>query len=244
MADLLELLAAFGIADASARSALSRMKGHGELNALSRDGVRGYALTAEAEEWFADGTNRIMKGPSATATDEWVLASFSVPEDERQVRYRIRSRLQDLGFGQLSGGLMIAPATIAEETARALERTRITDYVNLWRARHLGFASLTDVVADAWDLPAIDSAYQAYFALVDDLDAREATADEQACFVRYVIHINAWRELPFLDPGLPTDLLPRGWPAEKARARFTQIENALRDGARRHYVRVTNETSA
>ena len=61
VADLLALLESLGVAETSGRSALSRMKRQGEIEALSRGSVRGYALTPGSEEWFADGTERIMK---------------------------------------------------------------------------------------------------------------------------------------------------------------------------------------
>lgn len=238
VADLLSLLASLGVNEASGRSALSRMKRQGELESATSDGVRGYALTASAERWFADGTPRIVVGPRSTDDDLWVIAAFSVPEVDRNVRYRIRTRLQALGFGQLSGGLMIAPSSILDEAVRALERAELTDHVEMWEARHVGFSSIDQMVSEGWDLPRIEAAYGNYLELASSLDELESPATDEHAFIRYLSNINAWRELPFMDPSIPLQYLPPDWPSAHARATFTRIAADLRPGATRHFVSV------
>ena len=48
-----------------------------------------------------------------------------------------------------------------------------------------------------------------------------------------------WRRLPFLDPGLPADLLPKGWHGACAAGLFDSIERALHAPAQRHVREVT-----
>lgn len=237
VADLLTLLGSLGVGDAPGRSALSRMKRQGELEPASTGSARGYRLTEPAEQWFADGTERIMKGTQPSKEDQWVLAAFRVPEGDRKIRYRIRTRLQGLGFGQMSGGLMIAPASILDETARELERAELAAYVDLWQSQHVGFTPLDQVIASAWDLPFIATCYREYLDLAATVTSA-SNDDDEATFIRYVRHVHAWRELPFIDPGLPDTHLPQGWPAKEARATFEQISIQLRPGALRHFERI------
>ncbi len=49
-----------------------------------------------------------------------MLVSFSVPEHERDRRHVLRSRLSWLGFGNLSNGLWIALARVADELAESV----------------------------------------------------------------------------------------------------------------------------
>ena len=240
VADLLALLKSLGVAETSGRSALSRMKRQGEIDAVSRGSIRGYSLTETSEQWFADGTERIMKGAPARPDDLWVLAAFTVPEDVRKVRYQIRTRLGDLGFGQISGGLMIAPAAILDETVRALERADLTEYVDLWQSQHIGFMPMEDVVASAWDLPMIEAEYREYLDHAASLDANGTPDDDETAFVTYVQHIHAWRELPFIDPGIPARYVPDDWPAAQARTAFARIFTELRAGAWRYFVGVAS----
>ena len=240
VADLLALLESLGVANAPGRSALSRMKRQGELEAVSRGAKRGYTLTEPAEEWFADGTERIMEGFPAGHEGWWVLAAISAPEGDRKIRYQIRTRLAGLGFGQLASGLMIAPASILDEAARALERADLASYVELWRSEHVGSTPMDEIISSAWDLPFIAECYAEYLELAAGV---RPPAEDEATFVEYVRHVHAWRELPFIDPGLPDAHLPDGWPATKARAEFEAVSDELRPGAQRHFERIASTTN-
>lgn len=238
VADLLSLLELFGVSKASGRSALSRMKRRGEVSAALRGSTRGYALTDSADRWFADGTARIMNGTAQMPDDVWVVASFTVPEDDRHIRYKIRTRLQDLGFGQLAGGLMVAPASILGEARRALERADLAEYVDVWQGRHVGFKTAHEMVSQAWNLDSIRDAYSQYLALASSLAQSSPPSDDADSFVRYLINVNAWRDLPFIDPGIPMRFLPSDWPSAQARVEFHALANEYRPAALRHFVRI------
>lgn len=243
VADLIRLLDALDIDEASARSAVSRMKRSGHLQSSTRRTAAGYSLTAGAAEWFADGDERILHRRGAVDHTAWILASFSVPEHERMTRYRIRARLGALGFGQAAGGLMVAPVSIAAETQRTLRREGLDPYVTLWNATHVGFTPTADMVASAWDLEAIRAAYDSYIArqspVLATLDA--VAFDDREAFRRYVANVNAWRALPYLDPGLPLAALPDRWPSAAAAELFDTLAGRLRPGARRWFVRVCSQ---
>ena len=243
VADLVRLLDTLGVDGASARSAVSRMKRSGHLRSGAQDGAAGYALTGSAEEWFADGDQRILHRHAPVEHTRWVLASFSVPEDERMMRYRIRARLGALGFGQAAGGLMVAPVAVMAETERALRREDLASYVTLWDAAYAGFADTAEMVAAAWDLPAIRAAYDAYVAAQSPvLAALDAVAfDDREAFIRYVTNMGAWRTLPYLDPGLPLSALPAGWPSGAAGELFDSLAAWLRPGAWRWFVGVCSQ---
>lgn len=239
VAALVSLLESLGVGSASARSALSRMKSQGELQAVAQDGARGYSLTDSAERWFAVSTPRIMNTAPPAEDDQWIFATFTVPESERALRYRIRSRLKALGFGSLAGGLMIAPAAIIDETANALGQAGLDSHVDLWQSEYRGFGSVDDIVARAWDLEEVADAYAHYLDLCSDLDSRPSPTDDEDAFLRFLIHVNAWRDLPYLDPGIPLKYLPDDWPSERARETFARISAELRPGALRHFLTVT-----
>ena len=243
VADLVRLLDTVGIDGASARSTVSRMKRAKVLRPAIRDGAKGYTLTAAAEEWFADGDRRILHRAGPVQHTRWVLASFSVPEDRRMMRYRIRARLGALGFGQAAGGLMLAPVAVMAETERALRRECLDYYVTLWEADHAGFTSTAAMVASAWDLPAIRTAYDAYMAsqkpVLATLDS--VILSDREAFRRYVANVNAWRPLPYLDPGLPLAALPDRWPSAEAAQLFDALATRLRPGAWRWFVGICSQ---
>lgn len=225
---LVRLLAGLSVDEPAVRSAISRLKRRGLLESRRVDGVAGYALSDAGREVLREGDERIFR-PPPDGERGWLLAVFSVPEAERRRRHMLRSRLSRLGFGTAAPGVWVAPAHRYQATADTLRRLGLDDYVDLFRADYLGFDHLTTAIRTWWDLPGLARAYDDFsttYRLVlarwrdEDPDARRPAA-----FADWVRTLTAWRRLPYLDPGLPTDLLPDDWPAPRAAALLA----ALRD---------------
>lgn len=53
-------------------------------------------------------------------------------------------------------------------------------------------------------------------------------------FAAYVRLIDAWRVLPYVDPGLPPSMLPSDWPGAASVAEFTRLQESLAEPAWRH----------
>jgi len=47
-----------------------------------------------------------------------------------------------------------------------------------------------------------------------------------------------WRQLPYLDPGLPAELLPEGWIGLRAAEAFFALRSMLEEPARAYVTRV------
>jgi len=56
--------------------------------------------------------------------------------------------------------------------------------------------------------------------------------------------IDAYRRFPFLDPGLPTELLPEDWKGFEAAALFRELHERLAPGANRYFDGVTLSLAA
>ncbi|MFI9644886.1 PaaX family transcriptional regulator C-terminal domain-containing protein [Streptomyces sp. NPDC052040] len=236
VAELIRLLAAVGVDAPSVRSAVSRLKRRGLLvPARTATGAAGYSLSPDALQLLGDGDRRVYA--TAPPRDEgWVLAVFSVPESERQKRHLLRSRLAGLGFGSAAPGVWIAPARLYEETRHTLQRLHLDGYVDLFRGEHLGFAPTRRAVGRWWDLAAIAGQHRAFLdrhaEVLRSWEARGDTPPEDA-YRDYLLALDSWRHLPYVDPGLPAELLPGDWPGTRSAAVFRALHERLRDtGAR------------
>jgi phenylacetic acid degradation operon negative regulatory protein len=238
VADLIKLMAGLGVDEPAARSALSRLKRRGILRAERRGGAAGYSLSADARQVFADGDRRIFGRRTARPADGWLLAVFSVPESQRQKRHALRSRLTWLGFGHVAAGVWVAPAHLADEARHTLERLGLTGYVDLFRADYLGFADLPGSVANWWDLQSLKGMYDEFIAGHEPVLARWAGetggGDDAAAFAEHTRALTAWRRMPYLDPGLPAELLPPDWHGSRAADVFFRLNERLREPALRH----------
>jgi phenylacetic acid degradation operon negative regulatory protein len=239
VASLIRLLSELGVEEPAVRSSVSRLKRRGVLEARRGNGAAGYGLSPRGRDILTEGDRRIFDRPRARLADGWVLAVFSVPEAERRRRHELRSRLTWLGFGTVSSGVWIAPARLAPETAQVLERCGLSGYVTLFRADYQAFGDLREQIPHWWDLDRLQRLYQAFLDAAGPVLARPDEAAPGAAFADYVGAVTAWRRLPFLDPGLPAELLPDGWNGLAADGAFTALRQRLADPARAHVLAVT-----
>lgn len=238
VADLVALMADLGHDSRAVRAAVARMKRSALLCAERRRGVAGYALTESALEVLRDGDERIFSSSIPTTLAEgWVVVVFSVPEQSRDRRHRLRAQLVRLGFGQVAPGAWIAPSRMQPEARRLLARADLSQYVSLFMGEYEGFSDLRKVVARAWDLPALDGAYREFIAehrrTAVAWQAPAARGNRRG-FIDHMRVLDAWRRLAYLDPGLPVELLPRRWNGERARSLFAQLHATLAPRAAAH----------
>jgi phenylacetic acid degradation operon negative regulatory protein len=245
VAALIRLMAELGVDEAAVRSSISRLKQRGILEPRRQGGAAGYALSTLGRDILAEGDQRIFERPRARPEDGWLLAVFSVPEPERRRRHALRARLTWLGFGTVSAGVWIAPGHLAAETQDVLERAGLSGYVSLFRAEYLAFGDLREQVGRWWDTARLQDLYQAFLEAAEPVLARwegdggAGRAAEGEAFADYVRALTAWRRLPFLDPGLPAELLPCGWNGLRADEAFAALRELLAGPARTHVLAVS-----
>ncbi|MFE1763406.1 PaaX family transcriptional regulator C-terminal domain-containing protein [Streptomyces angustmyceticus] len=238
VAALIRLLGALGVDPPSVRSAVSRLKRRGLLVAArTATGAAAYGLSDAARQLLEDGDRRIFGRPAARLSDGWVLAVFSVPEEERHKRHLLRSRLARLGFGTAAPGVWIAPAQLYEETRHTLERLQLAPYVDLFTGEHAGFAPTADAVARWWDLDALAARHRAFLDEQEPVLARwsrRRSVPPEAAYRDYLLALDAWRQLPYADPGLPSPLLPEDWPGGRAAEVFGRLHGTLHAAGARY----------
>ena len=227
---VLRLLQELGAEPASVRSSISRLKKKGVLTSERIAGQSAYALSRELEEHFRIGDEKIFVPRPPKSAEPWVLASFSVPETRRGDRNKIRGGLLKMGFGSVGPGLCIAPERLREDAARYINENGLGEFVEFFVSEHAGPGSLKQKVSQWWDLDALEHDYakfvNGYTHALELWRGSDAPEDPREAFRTYIPMVTEWRRLPFLDPGLPGDLLPSGWQGENARVLFVEL-NAL-----------------
>ncbi|MBW8485848.1 hypothetical protein K1Y72_25950 [Actinomadura sp. PM05-2] len=231
IAKIVQLMSELDVDEAATRSALLRMRRKGLLEPERRRGARGLRLTDHALDALAD-TERRIYGPRRPTYlgDGWVLVSFSVPENERAKRHVLRSQLSWLGFGNLSNGLWMAPRRMTDELRTTVARLGFERYVLVFEAQYAGFQELAALVGDAWDLAELAGLYAEFVdwcAPIAEHWERDPGGDAARAFVDYTLALYHWRKFPYLDPGLPRDLLPPDWAGHRAAELFFGLRERL-----------------
>jgi phenylacetic acid degradation operon negative regulatory protein len=245
IAALIRLLADLGVDEPAVRSAISRLKRRGMLESRRQDGSAGYQLSAEALAILREGDARIFRRRRATLADGWLLAVFSVPESQRDRRHVLRSELTRLGFGMVAPGVWIVPAHRQDATAETLRRLGLESYADLFHADHLAFGDPADKIRRWWDLDELERRYEAFIQAHEPALRRweerpgtQGLAAQHEAFADYVRALTDWRRLPYLDPGLPVELLPDDWIGIRAAEEFFALRALLEEPARGYVQRV------
>ena len=226
---LIGALGTLGYKTHAARQALARSVTAGWLR-TERHGRRSRVhLTPETAEMLRAGAARIYSFGEPWEWDgRWLLVVLRVPEERREVRHRMRTRLAWAGFGSLGGGLWISPHVERErELADAGGDESGAELVSF----HGRLGALGDparVVGEAWDLDAVAEAYRVFTARF----GRMAPRGPEAVFRAQTLLVHEWRKFPFLDPDLPDGMLPARWPRERAHDLFHE-RHAAWDGEAR-----------
>ena len=229
-AALVALLAEFGVSDSAARAALSRLTRR-KLLVTAKSGRRTVVrLSARAARVLDDGGEQIFSfGKVSQPWDGmWSLVAFSVPEQNRAARDSLRKQLRWLGFAPLYDGLWVSPRDHAAEVLGQLAGLGIST-ATAFRASTVPGVSPAGLPQQAWDLDNLRARYDQFTGQASAL--RERTVAGQlspdAALVTRTRLMDEWRAFPELDPDLPDELLPDGWPRATARELFTATYDLL-----------------
>ncbi|MCW2600485.1 MAG: putative transcriptional regulator, PaaX family [Frankiales bacterium] len=227
VAALVRLMAPLGVQAPAVRTAVSRMVRQGWLTAVRMQSGPGYALTPRALRRLDDAAERVYRTAARDWDGNWHLLVVTPPEG-RAARQRLHAQLSYFGYGALGGSTWISPRPAPElDAALAEADARAERFVAL----HDGDARA--LIARAWDLESLACSYTRFLdAARLALDEADTGTDEGAFAARSVL-VHAWRKFLFVDPALPTTLLPPGWPGVGAAVWFHEEAARLLPAARR-----------
>jgi phenylacetic acid degradation operon negative regulatory protein len=243
---LIALLEPLGLTAGGVRTVLSRMMAKGWLCGERHRGRGYYALSERGRRLLEEGEARIYRPARLADWDgAWTLLAYSIPEEQRRQRDRLRSQLSWLGFGSLGNGLWISPHDMVARVRAVGEELGVLSHLEVFRSMHAGFSDRRRLVSQCWDLPAINVRYEAFIArhlaAHQALQAAPASVAGRNAYERRFALVHEYREFPQLDPFLPRPLQPQDWAGECALALF-QSYHALLSPASDAYLREVLET--
>ncbi|GAB2651620.1 PaaX family transcriptional regulator [Kribbella swartbergensis] len=237
-AAIVTLLGEFGVTTGAARTAISRLSRRGVLDVSRQGRHSSYRLTEPAAANLSIGGASI--AAFATGPDSWdrswTVVVFTMPKEEKAGRSSLRADLRWQGFAPLYDGVWVSPHPLTEQEHADL--VAVTPGVTtVFRGQHLQFTS--DATRDpitAWDLAGIAKEYGTFVQRWDPLLPRIRGGDiTGAAAVRARTEVmDTYRRFPALDPLLPLELLPSGWPRARAREVFLAVYDGLAEAAQAH----------
>lgn len=234
---LIRIMASFGVSAAAVRQAVSRMARQGWL-AGKREGNRGYySVTERGRRRIQELIPRIY-GPVIEWDGRWRLLTYAIGEAHRTRRERLRKELGALGWAQLSPTTWISPSDTLAAARAAAVGTGTLDGVNLFTSAYDGPLSDRELLERCWDVAEIAAAYRAFVARYEPrLSAERAAGDlsDEAALVERLWLVHDYRKFAYVDPGLPSELLPAHWPGTAAAALFREYYAILEVKSQRYF---------
>lgn len=210
---------ALGVAEGAARKALLRSAEAGWLDTDRVGRETRWCLTERLRARLSEGAERIYSFglDERAAGDAWLLLQVTVPESDRSLRDRLRTRLGWLGFGPLGQGLWIAAGEGRQaELDAALDELRLQERSLTFDCHPRSPGERERMVRQAWQLDSLNEAYERF---LEDFGSRSPTG-EKGSFVALTEMVHRWRAFPLIDPQLPIEDLPSDWPGQRAARLF------------------------
>ena len=221
---LVRTCALFGLAEGTARTALSRMVTAGEV---ATDGDGWYSLTGE----LVGRQERQRRGRAATTRDwsgRWRMAVVAPGARPAAERVELRRLMVRLRFAEQRDGVWLRPDNLERSPDQEAAATELGRCVWFSADPDLPLdRSDADLAASLWDLPAwaerAEQLRRAMRPLSGELEAgeRDSLAPGVVLSAAVLRHFVA-------DPLLPQELTPRGWPGPALRREYDRYDTLFR----------------
>jgi phenylacetic acid degradation operon negative regulatory protein len=243
---LVHLAGDFGISSVALRSAVSRMTKQGWLVRGWDRGRPVYKLSDRGTRLVEEGTRRIYRNAPDPWDGRWLVVSYSVPDNKRNQRDRIRTTLSFLGFGSVANGVYVSARDLRGEVLRVIKEQGVEGEVTA----HIGELAWPEpasgLVKRAWRLGELNLRYVEFIERcrttlleVRNRLNRQDFSDRDAFRRRFQL-THEYRHLLFGDPDLPAELLPSDWIGHAAKGVFLEYNRLLAPAANRYFETVTS----
>ncbi len=242
---LVRLMAPFGLSEAAVRQAVSRMSRQGWLVAHKVGSRAYYAVTERGRRRIEELSPRIY-GPVVEWDGRWRMLTYSVAEGEREKRDRLRKELAVLGWAPLSASTWLSPRDALAEVRETARAAGGLENIDLFVGEYAGPDSDRELLEKCWDLESIATSYREFIHTYEPRLVREHERNAlsgEGAFVERLWLVHDYRKFTYVDPGLPSTLLPAHWPGTTAAALFREYYAAIDRKSLRFFCEATGQAA-
>jgi phenylacetic acid degradation operon negative regulatory protein len=240
---MVSAMGALDVEQRNARQAAFRLAENGYVQSEKEGRRARLHLTDHGRRLLGDGCHRIYHFGSYEDTwdGRWLVVVCFIPEQQRTKRHQLRSRLGFAGFGFIAPGVAVSPHVSSEPEANAvLEDLGLVPGAVVLRCEPGDLLEPDELLGRAWDLDGLATEYEEFIKHF----ARRAPRADDARFRALVELVHAWRRFPFIDPEIPSRLLPLKWPGRRAKHLFDDLHAEWSGGADSWFAALEGEAAA
>ena len=240
LADLIRLMAPFGINDRMVRTAVYRLTQDGYFKTAKHGRKSLYLLTEEGARVFASAERRIYSTTPPTDTAGWTLLYLTgaLPAQSRKDLVKL---LGWQGFAEIAPNVFASCTVSVVELRDTLNSVSAEDTVAAFLGAPMSgredAPAIRTLVREAWPLDALAAQFAEFRNLLDPiaglLQGPVSPSPEQAFMLRSIA-VHAYRRLLLRHPALPASLLPEDWPGTAALEVYEAVYTGLLSASERH----------
>ena len=242
LGDLIALAEPFGFSDRLIRTSVNRLTGEGWFES-ERVGRRSrYRLTDFGVAEFEVAERRIYHADRPSWDGEWTLAMVELGVPDRGTAQLVAKHLRWHGFAPFASGVMAQPGDSRADVGEVTSGLELATRIPVALAK---FDDLHDLLAapEVDERLGLDEAAAGYRDFVDRYAGLEALCHAgpstgEAFLVR-TLAVHELRRAGLVDPWLPADVLPAGWPGAVAHDLARRLYRLVDEGAWRHLAAAT-----
>jgi phenylacetic acid degradation operon negative regulatory protein len=230
----------FGFNAQTVRTTVSRMVDQGWLERFKEGKNSIYSLTLQGQETIAQGVLRIFDIHQEAWDENWLIVTYNIPENQRNIRDELRRELNWLGFGALSAGSWISPWNIKQLIDPFVKKYKLQGQVECFLSRHEGYSSDQALGNRCWKISSVAEQYQRFLDVWQTrLEEFEQVARQPLDYFKMRVElVHEWRKFLHIDPKLPYQLLPENWIGKEATLFFEKTYQMLKPRADQYFLSV------
>ena len=226
-----KLIEPFDTTETSLRTNLSRLVRRGTLESIRGDYWVSYGFTPKAREISANVALGFRSMDWSDWDETWWGVLFSVPELEKEERYRIRKKLTAYRFAPLYSGSWIRPIHRKDKMEDRLQSIRQSPHCRLIRFESMDQMTRAEAVR-IWKLDQVNREFGKGLTRIQKNLKTVIHLTPENAFVLGMEIGSEMVHLLFTDPLLPDRFLPEDWRGDALREAFKEWNQVTSEHAR------------
>ncbi|MBI9107429.1 MAG: hypothetical protein JEZ04_11855 [Spirochaetales bacterium] len=220
------LLEPFNVSDSSLRTTLSRMMEKGLLKSRKTGRLVFYSFEEKGLRIRGNVSYSFHTSDWSKWDNTWWGYVFTIPSGDKNLRYKVRTKLEKYRFVSLYPGYWIRPFHESEKIDEKFNDLMNSGYGHLIKVEFI--SELTkEGISELWKIESVNEDFETGLKHLNESILKLPNVDPQEAFRLKMLIGNEIVHLLFRDPLLPKCFLPNNWKGEELRKLFSDWEKAV-----------------
>ena len=151
----------------------------------------------------------------------WRILSYEIPEKKRELRDRLRREVASWGLGPWHRSFWLTPHPIISDLKTLVSGKEEQQFIQAFESSHV-FGDREVLIEKVWGKTKLHELYKGLFKQWHDILSKDIAKMD-----KFTMIVNSYINVIRVDPGLPKELMGKGWIGYEALDLFSEIKGIL-----------------